>query len=117
MGEIMGVIEEAEEVANKARLFRHKPDGMAQIFYQDAKGIPVKTMQDPLHYPFGTMFLAPGPVAQVIPIPDDNALKNEMRRAQNLWRSVYDNYNFDPDPDPDESFFYVCKLLIINDNS
>jgi len=107
--EIAGVIEEAEEVANKARLFRHKPDGMAQIFSQDARGTPVKTLQDPLHYPFGTTFLAPGPVAQAVAIPDDHALKNEMRRAQNLWRSIYDNYNFNPDPDPDESFFFASR--------
>merc|ERR1712193_534958 len=109
--EIAGVLEEAEEVANKARLFRYKPDGMAQIFYQDAKGIPVKTLQDPLHYPFGTTFLAPGPVAQLIPIPDDDALKDEMRRAQNMWRFVYDSYNFDPDPDLDSSFFFALKAM------
>jgi hypothetical protein len=108
-GEIAGVIEEAEDVANLARLFRYKPDGMAQIFYQEARGIPVKTLQDPLHYPFGTMYLAPGPVAQLIHIPDDDSLKDEMRRAQNLWRFVYDNYNFDPDPDPDSTFFFALK--------
>merc|ERR1712093_773694 len=32
--EVAGVIEEAEEVANKARMFRYKPEGMAQIVYQ-----------------------------------------------------------------------------------
>eukprot|EP00747_Dinoflagellata_sp_TGD_P122995 gnl/TRDRNA2_/TRDRNA2_173725_c0_seq1.p1 gnl/TRDRNA2_/TRDRNA2_173725_c0~~gnl/TRDRNA2_/TRDRNA2_173725_c0_seq1.p1 ORF type:complete len:342 (-),score=-9.04 gnl/TRDRNA2_/TRDRNA2_173725_c0_seq1:215-1240(-) len=104
--EIAGVLEEVDEVANKTRLFRYKPDGMAQIFYQEAKGIPVKTLQDPLHYPFGTTFLAPGPIAQLFPIPDDASLKNEMRRAQNLWRSIYDKYNYDPDPDCDSSFFF-----------
>jgi hypothetical protein len=88
---------------------------MAQIFYQDAKGIPVRTLQDPLHYPFGTAFLAPGPVAQLIPIPDDDALKNEMRRAQNLWRFLYDNYNFDPEPDPDSSFYFATKTISNNE--
>merc|ERR1711904_268743 len=33
--EISGVLEEAEDLSNKSRLFRFKPDGMAQIFYQD----------------------------------------------------------------------------------
>lgn len=32
--EILGVIEEADQVSNKARLFRYKPDGMAQIYNQ-----------------------------------------------------------------------------------
>jgi hypothetical protein len=108
--EIDGVVEEAEEVANKARMFRYKPDGMAQIFYQDAKGIPARSLNNPLQFPYGTMFLAPGPVSQLIPIPDDNALVDEMRRAQNLWRFIYDCYNFDPDPDPDNNFNGAIEL-------
>jgi hypothetical protein len=112
--EIYGVLEEAEQVSNKARLFRYKPDGMAQIFYQDASGIPVRTLQDPLHYPYGTSFLAPGPLAQMFPLPDDDALKNEMLRAQNFWRSIYDGYNFDPNPDIDCTFAYALELWAEN---
>merc|ERR1711959_434642 len=52
--EIAGVVEEVEEVANMARMFRYKPDGMVQIFYQDVNGLPVRTLQDPLYYPYGT---------------------------------------------------------------
>merc|ERR1712224_756646 len=77
---------------------------MAQIFYQDVKGIPVRSLDNPLQFPFGTVFLAPGPVSQLIPIPNDETLMDEMCRAQNLWRFIYNNYNFDPDPDPDNNF-------------
>merc|ERR1712224_955653 len=72
--------------------------------YQDAKGLPTRSLNSPLHFSYGTMFLAPGPVAQLFPIPEDEALIDEMRRAQTLWRFIYDSYNFDPDPDPDSSF-------------
>merc|ERR1712050_489349 len=91
-------------------MFRYKPDGMAQIFNQDAQGIPVKSLQDPLHYPYGTMVLAPGPLSQLFAIPDNEALKEEMRKAQNLWRSIYDSYNFDPNPDPDSTFAYALDF-------
>merc|ERR1712188_171134 len=94
--EISGVVEETEEIANKARMFRYKPDGMAKIFYQDAMGIPAPTLQDPLHYPYGTLFTAPGPVSQLFSLPKNDTVKNEMERAQNLWRSIYDTYNIDP---------------------
>lgn len=105
--EIYGVVEETDQICNKARLFRFKPDGMAQIFYQDAFGIPVRTLQDPLHYPYETLFLAPGPLAQMFPIPNNEALKEEISRVQFFWRSIYDNYNFDPNPDLDSTFAYL----------
>jgi hypothetical protein len=108
--EIAGVVEEAEAIANKARMFRYKPDGMGQIFYQDAKGIPVRTLQDPLHYPYDTTFLAPGPLAQLSVLPDDETLKDEMRRAQNLWRSIYDSHNFDPQPEFGSTFAYALDM-------
>lgn len=108
--EINSVLNEAEEAANKARLFRYKPDGMAQIFYQDARGCPVRTLQDPLHYPYGTIFLAPGPISQLFPLPDDDGIKHDMRKAQNLWRNIYDKYNFDPNPDHDSTFAYALNL-------
>jgi hypothetical protein len=107
---VLGYLEEAEQVSTKARLFRYKPDGMAQIFYQEARGIPVKTLQDPLHYPYNTTFLAPGPLAQLHPIPNDISVRNEVTRAQNLWRSIYDSYNFDPLPDMDSTFAYALNM-------
>merc|ERR1712025_693506 len=108
--EISGVVEEAEHISCRARLFRHKPDGMSQIFSQDGLGTPVRTMQDPLYYPYGTLYLAPGPIAQLYPLPTDEALKIEMIRSQNLWRSIYDAYNFDPNPDPDTTFTYALDI-------
>ena len=56
-----GTVQEVDEVLTKARMFQHKPDGDV-IFhtYQDARGTPISTFQDPLHYPHGTKFLAPG---------------------------------------------------------
>ncbi len=47
---------------------------------QDAVGAPVELMQDPLHYPHGTKFMAPGPLGQCHPIPDDPSIKVEMER-------------------------------------
>lgn len=52
---------EVDSAVTRARMFAYKPDGQATIMMlQDAKGIPVPVMQDPLHYPHGTKFLAPG---------------------------------------------------------
>ena len=49
-----------------------KPYGEVTIrFAQDANGTPVDLMQDPLHYPHGTKFMAPGPLGQCHPIPND----------------------------------------------
>lgn len=112
--EISGVVEESEEVANQARLFRFKPDGMARIFYQEASGVPSPTLQDPLHYPYNTLFVAPGPVSQLCPLPENDAVKNEMARAQNLWRCIYDKYNIDPKCQADSAFMYALDLQSLN---
>merc|ERR1712100_670277 len=95
--------------ANKARMFRFKPDGMAKIFYQDASGKPTQTLQDPLHYPYNTLFTAPGPVAQLFPLPKNDTVRYEMTRAQNLWRSIYDNFNLDPDFQSDNGLTYASE--------
>lgn len=56
-----GTVDEAKEVVAKARMWRWKPDGEVTLrFAQDAQGAPVPLMQDPLHYPHGTKFMAPG---------------------------------------------------------
>ncbi len=56
-----GTLQEVEEVLTRARMFQYKPDGdVTFMAVQDAKGIPISTFQDPLHYPHNTKFLAPG---------------------------------------------------------
>ena len=42
--------------------------------------------QDPLHYPHGTKFMAPGPMGQCHPIPDDEAIREDMRRVGGVGR-------------------------------
>jgi hypothetical protein len=46
-------------------MWRWKPDGEVTLRYaQDAQGSPLPLMQDPLHYPHGTKFMAPGEAGQ-----------------------------------------------------
>jgi len=59
--QILGTVDEAREVVTKARMWRWKPDGEVTLrFAQDARGAPVSLMNDPMHYPHGTKFMAPG---------------------------------------------------------
>jgi len=60
----------------------------------------VEVMQDPLHYPHGTKWMAPGPLGQCHPLPDDDNIKLEMMRVARNHKHVYDMYNFDWDPEP-----------------
>ena len=61
LAQILGTVDEAREVVAKARMWRWKPDGEVTLrFAQDARGAPVSLMNDPLHYPHGTKFMAPG---------------------------------------------------------
>jgi hypothetical protein len=58
---LSATVDEAKEVVTKARMWRWKPDGEVTLRYaQDAQGSPLPLMQDPLHYPHGTKFMAPG---------------------------------------------------------
>jgi hypothetical protein len=57
-------------------------------------------MQDPLHYPHGTKWMAPGPLGQCHPLPDDANIRLELARAAHNHRVVYERYNFDWDPEP-----------------
>lgn len=69
---LRGTVGEAQEIVNRARMWRWKPYGEVTLrFAQDGQGAPVELMQDPLHYPHGTKFMAPGPLGQVHPVPDD----------------------------------------------
>ena len=48
-------------MVTRARMFQYKPDGEVTLMtFQDALGTPITPFQDPLHYPHGTGFLAPG---------------------------------------------------------
>jgi hypothetical protein len=56
-----GTLQEVEEVVTRARMWQYKPDGDVTLMtYQAQGGVPVTTFQDPIHYPHGTKFLAPG---------------------------------------------------------
>lgn len=61
----------------RSRMFQFKPDGDVTLMtVQDAKGIPISTFQDPLHYPHHTKFLAPG--ALLVPITYPFLLCNSL---------------------------------------
>ena len=52
-------------------------------------------LQDPIHYPHGTKFMAPGPMGQCFPIPDDEDVKRQMITTAENQRKIYRMYNFD----------------------
>lgn len=54
---------------------------------------PPARPQDPLHYPHGTKFLAPGPLGQCHSIPDSPALKGAMLAAARLHARIFSSYN------------------------
>ena len=48
-------------MVTRARMFQFKPNGDVTLTKaQDAVGLPAPLMQDPIHYPHGTKFMAPG---------------------------------------------------------
>ncbi|KAL4854759.1 Phosphatidylinositol 4-phosphate 5-kinase 8 [Chlorella vulgaris] len=99
IAEIKGTEQEVESVVNKARMFQFKPDGEVTMrFMQDGNGMPAPLMQDPLHYPHGTKFLAPGPLGQCHPIPDVESLKDAMISAANAHSRIHQSYNLPYDP-------------------
>ena len=94
MKEIKGTIQEVSEVLAKVRMFQNKPDGEVMLrFAQDANGLPAPVMQDALHYPHGTAFLAPGPLGQCHPVPEDPKLRDSMSRAAFNHQKIYESYN------------------------
>ena len=112
LAEILGTVEEAVEIASKARQWRWKPYGEVTLrFANDARGAPVETLQDPLHYPHGTKFLAPGPLGQCHPIPDDPAVREALRRAAHNHAVVYEQYNLDWDPEPGSAQYVVDQRV------
>lgn len=59
-----------------------------------AEGCAVR-MQDPVHYPHGTKFMAPGPMGQCFPVPDDEGIKHQMITTAENQQKIYRMYNFD----------------------
>lgn len=95
----------------QARMFQWKPDGdVTFMFAQDANGVPVNLLQDPLHYPYGTKFMAPGPLGQCHPCPDDENLKKEMIFHATNYQRIHDMYNLDYDPPPGSNLYKALKL-------
>ena len=109
--EIKGTLQEVVDVLSKVRMFQNKPDGEVMFrFAQDANGLPAPVMQDPLHYPHGTGFLAPGPMGQCHPIPDDQKVKEAMLRAAAAHQKIYDSYNLPYEVEPGSDLDKAQKL-------
>lgn len=111
MDEIRGVLQELDSVVTRARMFRFKPDGEYSFTKsQDAVGLPAPLMQDPIHYPHGTKFMAPGPMGQCFPLPDDPYVRENMRVNARNHQRIYDMYNFDVVPRPGSDMEKATKL-------
>ena len=102
---IAGTLQELDSVVMRARMFQHKPDGEAMLHRTDAQGTPVPTMQDPLYYPPGTKWLAPGPLGQLFSLPDSPQLRENMQAIARNYKRIYRMYNFpfegEEDPEGD----------------
>ena len=109
--EIKGTLQEVTEVLAKVRMFQNKPDGEVMFrFSQDANGLPAPVMQDPMHYPHGTSFLAPGPIGQCHAVPDDPTLRDSMARAAANHQRIYDSYNLPYDVAPGSDLDKAQKM-------
>lgn len=106
-----GTLQEVASVVGRVRMFQNKPDGEVTLrFKQDANGLPAPVMQDPLHYPHGTYFLAPGPLGQCHPVPADPSLRSAMVHAAENHQRIYDAYNLPYDPEPGSDLDKAQKL-------
>uniref|UniRef100_A0A7S1XBJ9 Uncharacterized protein n=1 Tax=Tetraselmis chuii TaxID=63592 RepID=A0A7S1XBJ9_9CHLO len=110
--EIRGVLQELDSVITRTRMFRHKPDGdvLPMTTAHDARGIPINMMLDPLHYPHGTGFLAPGPMGQTHPLPDDPTLKAAMEKTHRNFMRIWNSYNFEREATPGSDLDKAEKL-------
>lgn len=112
LAETLGTLDEVEEIVARARMWRWKPYGEVTLrFAQDAQGRPVELMQDPLHYPHGTKWMAPGPLGQCHPLPDDKSIRVEMARVAKNYAHVHRMYNFDWDPVPGTAEWVVEQRI------
>eukprot|EP00798_Chlamydomonas_sp_ICE-L_P018651 gene18651-25167_t len=112
LAEILGTVQEATEIVQRARMWRWKPYGEVTLRHtQDAHGNPVDVMQDPLHYPFGTKYMCPGPLGQCHPIPNDQSLRMQMLRIAQNYSRIYEMYNFDYDPEPGTAQYAIDQRI------
>ena len=94
LAEVEGTVEEVEHLVARARMFEHKPDGAVSTSATvDANGSPAPLMQDPLHYPFGTKWMAPGPLGQCFRLPDDEATLEAMDAAAHNHELIWREFN------------------------
>ena len=94
LAEVEGTVEEAEHLVARARMFEHKPDGaVSTSMSHDDDGSPAPLMQDPLHYPFGTKWMAPGPLGQCFRLPDDKATLEALDAAAHNHELVWREFN------------------------
>jgi hypothetical protein len=109
--EIRGTLQEVDSLVARVRMFQHKPDGEVTLrFSQDANGMPAPVQQDPLHYPHGTAFLAPGPLGQCHPVPGEPGLRAAMAAAADNHQRIHDAYNLPYDPEPGSDMDKAQKL-------
>lgn len=60
------MLQELDSVVTRARMFQYKPDGEVTFrTAQAANGLPAPVMQDPIHYPHNTGYLAPGAIPYI----------------------------------------------------
>lgn len=76
----------------------------ATFYKHHVDGAPMPANQHPLHYPHGTLFMAPGPAGQTAPLPNDPDLHELMLTEVENYISIHESYNFDYDPEPDSMF-------------
>ena len=96
---IRGVLQELDSVVMRARMFQHKPNDEVMLHKTDVNGTPIPAMQDPLYYPTGTKWMAPGPLGQVFSLPADEGLREHLRRVARNYKRIYRMYNFPWDTD------------------
>jgi hypothetical protein len=111
INEIKGVLQELDSVVTRTRMFQYKPDGEVTFrMAQDAVGLPAPLMQDPIHYPHGTKFMAPGPMGQCFPLPEDENVRNTMQQHAENHEKIFNMYNFDVVPKPGSDMDKAQKL-------
>ena len=63
-------------------------------------GAPIKLHQHPLHYPHGTLFMAPGPAGQTMSVPEDPNIRNVMVREFHNYFIAHQTLNFNYEASP-----------------
>lgn len=111
VNDFRGMLQEMESVLTKARMFKDKPDGdVTHMMRRDANGVPIPLFQDPMHYPHQTMFMAPGPIGQCHPIPNNEALKSQMRLHARNYMRIYNQHNLPYLAKPGDDLFAAARL-------